>query len=379
MSLPSPSMLHMSLPAEEAHVPGYCQSSDPGAIGAQKLWIDTALGVGKWVVKLRNDANDGWDTVFNPSAITAYGTLVVIGANGGSDIANIEVGMGRSASGYAFLDLVGDTTYNDYGLRVMRGNGGANAVSQITHRGTGDLSLITSEAANIVLQTAGATAVTISGSDQSMTVKRLIASGASSTGFALLINGDMTPAADLLIANISNKITPSININNIYGLLFTPKLAGNKNVVGANGIYARIDTDATFSGILTAATIIRIADSIKAAGTITTQYGLFIDPLTQGATNYAIYTQAGIVRLGGDLVHAGAAVGFYNKAAVAQPTDGVALTNSVTAGGTTDTISNWTNLSTYSTDAAAIRNAIYQLARKLKITHDALRSVGLIS
>jgi hypothetical protein len=53
-----------------------------------------------------------------------------------------------------------------------------------------------------------------------------------------------------------------------------------------------------------------------------------------------------------------------------------ALTNNVTSGGTNDQIDDWTDLTTYATDAAAIRNAIYQLARKLKQLSDGERLFG---
>lgn len=72
-------------------------------------------------------------------------------------------------------------------------------------------------------------------------------------------------------------------------------------------------------------------------------------------------------------------LGFYNATPVVQQTDGAALTNNVTAGGTNNTIDNYTDLVIYANDAAAIRNAIYQLARKQKVIGDALRAYGLLS
>ena len=65
----------------------------------------------------------------------------------------IEVGTGRTDSGYAFIDLVGDTTYTDYGVRLIRMNTGANADSRIMHRGTGALTLLTQESAPITFRT----------------------------------------------------------------------------------------------------------------------------------------------------------------------------------------------------------------------------------
>lgn len=54
-----------------------------------------------------------------------------------------------------------------------------------------------------------------------------------------------------------------------------------------------------------------------------------------------------------------------------------ALTNNVTSGGTNDQVDTWSDLTTYATDAAAIRNAIYQLSRKLAEVVTAQRSNGL--
>lgn len=74
-----------------------------------------------------------------------------------------------------------------------------------------------------------------------------------------------------------------------------------------------------------------------------------------------------------------AQLGFFGATPVSEQTDGAALTNSVTVGGTTNTIADFTNLTVYATDAPTIRNDIYQLARKLKIVDDALRAYGLLT
>jgi len=53
---------HSTLVDTELHVPGYVQSADPGAVGAGIGWIDTSGGTGSWVWKIRNAADDGWET-----------------------------------------------------------------------------------------------------------------------------------------------------------------------------------------------------------------------------------------------------------------------------------------------------------------------------
>ncbi len=68
----------------------------------------------------------------------------------------IEVGFGGSGSRQAYIDLVGDDTYTDYGLRIMRDGTGLNANSTISTRGTGELGLLTNEAAPIVFSTSAA-------------------------------------------------------------------------------------------------------------------------------------------------------------------------------------------------------------------------------
>jgi len=62
----------------------------------------------------------------------------------------LEIGRGTTSNQYAYIDLVGDTTYTDYGLRIARSNTGANTTSQLRHRGTGNLDFITIESAPLV-------------------------------------------------------------------------------------------------------------------------------------------------------------------------------------------------------------------------------------
>lgn len=75
--------------------------------------------------------------------------------------ANIEVGAGRTGDGASFIDLVGDTTFTDFGLRVIR-YGGANASSEITHRGTGTFGINVVDGGSISLKTSNADRITVS-------------------------------------------------------------------------------------------------------------------------------------------------------------------------------------------------------------------------
>jgi hypothetical protein len=67
--------------------------------------------------------------------------------------ASLEIGNGRSGNGFCFIDLIGDATYSDFGLRIIRGNTGANAETTLSHRGTGNFTINTVEAAPITFNT----------------------------------------------------------------------------------------------------------------------------------------------------------------------------------------------------------------------------------
>ena len=75
------------------------------------------------------------------------GTYHLISNPGGT--AYLEVGQGATDNQYAHLDLVGDTTYNNYGFRILRGNTGANTTSNIYHRGTGAFNIICQDSAEL--------------------------------------------------------------------------------------------------------------------------------------------------------------------------------------------------------------------------------------
>jgi len=53
---------HADILAKDTHVASYVQASDPGAVGAGIQWVDTNLGTGNWILKIRNAADTGWES-----------------------------------------------------------------------------------------------------------------------------------------------------------------------------------------------------------------------------------------------------------------------------------------------------------------------------
>ena len=127
----------------------------------------------------------------------------------------------------------------------------------------------------------------------------------------------------------------------------------------------------SFSSVVTPTSFIVIENGVAAGPTITVgddslaNVDLNIKPIGTGAVNIGGFATEGL--------------SFFGADSVVQQVDGADLINNVTAGGTNDTIADYTNLVTYSMDAATIRNDIHQLARKVKIIGDALRDYGLLS
>ena len=95
---------------------------------------------------------NGSSSITSSSEFTWSGNTLTLGGSSDSEY-SIELGNGRSGNGYAYIDFVGDTTYTDYGLRIIRGNTGANTSSDITHRGTGDFSRNTQDNASLLTKT----------------------------------------------------------------------------------------------------------------------------------------------------------------------------------------------------------------------------------
>jgi len=142
------------------------QSSTAAAIlnrASVKLSVTSAssLALGTSSVERMLISADGTAVTITSPGSTSGQTLSV-GAVAATGDCVIKLGSGRTDSGSTYMDLIGDITYTSYGLRIIRGNTGANATSSIIHRGTGDLLISTTEAAPIKLATSGTTALTIS-------------------------------------------------------------------------------------------------------------------------------------------------------------------------------------------------------------------------
>jgi hypothetical protein len=100
----------------------------------------------------------------------------------------LEIGQGTATNQTAHIDLITDTTYADYGLRVIRDGAGApNSTSQLMHRGTGDLRINTLDAAPIAFYTSSTERMRIDSSGRLLvgtsTARTNLLDGARSASF----------------------------------------------------------------------------------------------------------------------------------------------------------------------------------------------------
>jgi hypothetical protein len=125
-------------------------------------------GAGMGVLHINSDGVTSITNDVSIGGVVTANSLINVTAAAG-ETAQVQIGITRTASGYAHLDLIGDTTYSDFGLRIIRNNGGANTTSQIVHNGLGYFEIETVHAADIVFSTTGVERMTIeSGGDVSI-------------------------------------------------------------------------------------------------------------------------------------------------------------------------------------------------------------------
>ncbi len=143
---------HIAKPGTTA-IPGYRFLDSSGSVTQSGMGLpaDTRLGffiAGSEKLTVLSDGKVGIGTTSPGSELDIIGNAQIQTSTADA-ILNITATASDSSKN-AYIDLVADTTYTDYGLRIIRHSGGANADSGIFHRGTGSLRIDTDEAAPIL-------------------------------------------------------------------------------------------------------------------------------------------------------------------------------------------------------------------------------------
>lgn len=147
----------------------------------------------------------------------------------------------------------------------------------------------------------------------------------------------------------------------------TTTTAGRSTTIQSSSAVAGSSVDGAAAGgtiTLTAGDAARRNSGSAAGGSISLTPGLAIGGGTEGAVNVANRSTA--------------LLGFFATSAAARQSS-AALTNNVTSGGTTDVVDDISSSGATFANLTSTRNAVYQLARKVKEIGDALRLHGLLA
>ena len=161
-----------------------------------KINADTTDGL-----KIVSDTSGEVDIQNNGTTKAAFTANSLVLSGAGTETKSLEIGSGRSGDGITLIDLTGDATYTDFGTRLIR-NAGANAATELVHRGTGILALIAQDAGRIEFKVANiekmridADGVTVTDADNSQPriILKTTDAGASSA-FLDFIKDSASPA-----------------------------------------------------------------------------------------------------------------------------------------------------------------------------------------
>ena len=197
-------------------------------------------------------------TIGTTSFTSTLGTTYL--GQGVSGSAVLELGQGRTADGATYIDMMGDTTYTDYGLRIIR-NSGANGVSQIISRGTGGFTISTQDAATVSFQT--------------QLTNRIIIDSVGKVA----IGSTVPNVSDVL--TISQTITGSTSSQ---GINLTGAIQSGVTTA-ARGFNTFLSTAAAAFTVTTLSHYRASLSSIGAGSAITTQVGFNAESTLVGATN----------------------------------------------------------------------------------------------
>lgn len=221
----------------------------------------TTLGLGTIATQDSSNVSVTGGTVSGITSLSVSGSVSMPAST--TETRSIELGSGRTGDGNSFIDLIGDATYTDYGLRIIRKSGGANSASEFTHRGTGGLIFNAVDAGNVSFSTNGASRMNV---DSSGALN--IVSGVS-FGYSLGSGGTVTQATSRTTGVTLNKPSGAITMFTAAGSTTAATFTVTNSTVAATDV---------------------VVLSVKSA---TNLYDMFVSAVAAGSFNITFRTTGG--------------------------------------------------------------------------------------
>ena len=128
---------HETLITANVHVPGYVQGSDPGAVGAGKLWTDTSGGTGAWVTKMRNVGNTDWEVIgisgYSGLGQSGYSGISGVGISGLSGYSGVSGWSGENPGTSGYSGYSGVAITYSYVLPFVKVDTAPSGVLSVSH------------------------------------------------------------------------------------------------------------------------------------------------------------------------------------------------------------------------------------------------------
>jgi hypothetical protein len=202
--------------------------------------------------------------------------------------------------------------------------------------------------------------------------------------YATLQSGEVvlaTAGGSTLTLSDSSQSTISDALGNLCGVATTSNGAGMKDSLG-NFAAVGFGTDVYLLGVngeymeFDSVGDIYLADSTGDQFSLASVSGGTVTASDAAGDSLSLSSGDAAITADSISLNAASTLGFFSATPAVQQSVS-ALTNNITPGGTTGTLDNWTSLTVYATDAAAIRNACYQLGLELSELRNAMHAYGL--